>query len=136
MATQAYNRDDAESAWTVLAAELAARRQWRVDSALSDAGHAHVRESALSTTRRARRSSGAEVDIWQSNDEGFYENQDDAQVDMNLRGKFETDGEGAISFRSIVPLGYPIPTEGVVGQLAEGAGAASVPPRASPLSGV
>ena len=36
---------------------------------------------------------------------------------MNLRGKFTSDAEGAISFRSIVPLGYPIPTDGVVGQL-------------------
>ena len=28
---------------------------------------------------------GAEVDAWQSNADGFYENQDETQVDMNLR---------------------------------------------------
>ena len=61
--------------------------------------------------------SGVEVDIWQSNDEGFYENQDEKQVDMNLRGKFTTDENGVIHFRSIKPLGYPIPTEGPVGRL-------------------
>ena len=33
---------------------------------------------------------GAEVDIWQSSPEGFYENQDPVQADMNLRGKFTT----------------------------------------------
>ncbi len=60
---------------------------------------------------------GAEVDIWQSNDEGFYENQDEKQVNMNLRGKFHSDANGDISFRSIMPLGYPIPTEGPVGRL-------------------
>ena len=60
---------------------------------------------------------GAEVDIWQSNDEGFYENQDEKQVNMNLRGKFVTEENGVISFRSIKPLGYPIPTEGPVGRL-------------------
>ncbi len=60
---------------------------------------------------------GAEVDVWQSNDEGFYENQDEKQVDMNLRGKFLTDANGLIAFRSIKPLGYPIPTEGPVGRL-------------------
>ena len=60
---------------------------------------------------------GAEVDVWQSNDEGFYENQDEKQVDMNLRGKFHTDANGEISFRSIMPLGYPIPTNGPVGRL-------------------
>ena len=37
---------------------------------------------------------GAEVDIWQSSPEGFYENQDPVQADMNLRGKFTTDADG------------------------------------------
>ncbi len=60
---------------------------------------------------------GAEVDVWQSNDEGLYENQDERQADMNLRGKFITDGDGVISFRSIRPVGYPIPTSGPVGRL-------------------
>jgi catechol 1,2-dioxygenase len=31
---------------------------------------------------------GALVDIWQSSPEGFYENQDPVQADMNLRGQF------------------------------------------------
>jgi catechol 1,2-dioxygenase len=60
---------------------------------------------------------GAEVDIWQSNSEGLYENQDEAQVDMNLRGKFTSDAKGEISFRTIKPSGYPIPTSGPVGRL-------------------
>lgn len=60
---------------------------------------------------------GAEVDVWQSNDEGFYENQDEKQADMNLRGKFTSDADGMVYFRSIKPLGYPIPTEGPVGRL-------------------
>jgi hydroxyquinol 1,2-dioxygenase len=60
---------------------------------------------------------GAEVDVWQSSAEGLYENQDPAQADMNLRGKFTTDGDGHISFRSIKPVGYPIPIDGPVGDL-------------------
>ena len=60
---------------------------------------------------------GAEVDVWQSNAEGFYENQDENQVDMNLRGKFSTDEKGEIWFRSVKPSGYPIPTNGPVGRL-------------------
>ena len=32
--------------------------------------------------------------------EGFYENQDPVQADMNLRGKFFTDNDGRIAFRS------------------------------------
>jgi catechol 1,2-dioxygenase len=60
---------------------------------------------------------GAEVDVWQSSSEGFYENQDPAQADMNLRGKFVTDAAGHVSFRSIKPAGYPIPVNGPVGAL-------------------
>jgi catechol 1,2-dioxygenase len=60
---------------------------------------------------------GAEVDIWHSSPEGFYENQDPVQADMNLRGKFLTDQEGHIGFRSVKPAGYPIPIDGPTGDL-------------------
>src|SRR5678816_16072 len=60
---------------------------------------------------------GAEVDIWHSSPEGFYENQDPAQADMNLRGKFFTSADGRISFRTVRPAGYPIPVDGPVGDL-------------------
>jgi catechol 1,2-dioxygenase len=53
---------------------------------------------------------GVEVDIWHTSPEGLY-------ADHNLRGKFTSDGEGRVWFRSVKPAGYPIPTEGVVGRL-------------------
>lgn len=62
---------------------------------------------------------GAEVDIWHSSPVGLYENQDPSQADMNLRGKFTSDDNGQIRFRSVRPAGYPIPTDGVVGRLLE-----------------
>jgi hydroxyquinol 1,2-dioxygenase len=66
---------------------------------------------------RGRPIAGAEVDIWQSSPEGFYENQDPGQADMNLRGKLVTDPEGHIAFRTVKPAGYPIPIDGPVGEL-------------------
>jgi catechol 1,2-dioxygenase len=36
---------------------------------------------------------------------------------MNLRGKFMTDKDGRFWFRSVRMVGYPIPTDGVVGRL-------------------
>jgi hydroxyquinol 1,2-dioxygenase len=60
---------------------------------------------------------GAEVDIWQASGEGYYENQDPQQADMNLRGKFTTDAQGCIAFRTVKPSGYPIPVSGPVGAL-------------------
>lgn len=60
---------------------------------------------------------GAEVDVWQASGEGYYENQDPRQADMNLRGKFTTDAQGGIRFRTVKPSGYPIPVNGPVGAL-------------------
>jgi len=60
---------------------------------------------------------GVEVDVWQASPVGLYENQDDEQADMNLRGKFHTDADGRFSFRSVRPAGYPVPTHGPVGAL-------------------
>ena len=67
----------------------------------------------------------AEVDIWHCAPTGFYENQVEAreningmgQADMNLRGKFTTDSKGGFDFWSVKPVGYPIPTDGVVGRM-------------------
>ena len=60
---------------------------------------------------------GAKVDIWHSSTEGFYENQDPGQADMNLRGTFTADADGLVHFRTIKPEGYPIPVDGPVGEL-------------------
>lgn len=60
---------------------------------------------------------GVEVDVWQSSPVGLYENQDDTQADMNLRGKFVTDAKGRFGFRSVKPAGYPVPTDGPVGDM-------------------
>jgi hydroxyquinol 1,2-dioxygenase len=99
---------------------------WRLDSPRTENGASIVRSPtpgpALFVNASFRDSNGkpvvgAEVDIWQSSPEGFYENQDPKQANMNLRGKFKTDANGNISFRSVKPAGYPIPIDGPVGEL-------------------
>jgi len=61
---------------------------------------------------------GARLDVWQANDEGFYDvQQKGLQPDFNLRGIFETDSEGRYWFRAVKPRFYPIPEDGPVGQL-------------------
>ncbi len=60
---------------------------------------------------------GVEVHIWHSSPRGFYENQDPEQAPMNLRGVFHTDAQGRFSFRSVRPAGYPVPTDGPVGDM-------------------
>jgi catechol 1,2-dioxygenase len=57
------------------------------------------------------------VDVWHSSPKGLYENQDPAQAEMNLRGRFRTDADGRFRFKSVKPAGYPIPIDGPVGEL-------------------
>lgn len=61
---------------------------------------------------------GATVDVWQANDEGFYDvQQKGIQPDFNLRGKFTTGPDGRYRFKAVKPRFYPIPDDGPVGQL-------------------
>jgi hydroxyquinol 1,2-dioxygenase len=61
---------------------------------------------------------GALIDVWQANDQGFYDvQQPDVQPRGNGRGLFTADAEGRFWFRTIVPSYYPIPTDGPVGEL-------------------
>ena len=63
---------------------------------------------------------GAVVDVWQASPVGLYENQDDSQPGMNLRGRFSTDALGHFHFRSVRPAGYPVPVDGPCGDLLRG----------------
>ena len=99
---------------------------WRMHSPAMQNGASIVRSptpgpaifvNAWFRDRNRRPVVGAEVDIWHSSPEGFYENQDPVQADMNLRGKFLTDQDGHIAFRSVKPAGYPSPIDGPVGEL-------------------
>jgi len=73
--------------------------------------------NARVTDRAGNPVEGAEVDVWHASPIGLYENQDTEQAEMNLRGKFTTDEGGRFWFRSVKMVGYPIPTDGVVGRL-------------------
>ena len=60
---------------------------------------------------------GARVETWQASPKGLYENQDESQPRMNLRGRFVTDENGNFSFESVRPAGYPVPVDGPCGEL-------------------
>lgn len=61
---------------------------------------------------------GAEVEVWQANADGLYENQDpDRQPEHNLRGRLTTDSQGRFRFSSVKPAGYRLPADGPVGAL-------------------
>jgi hydroxyquinol 1,2-dioxygenase len=99
---------------------------WRPDAPLMKSGDNIVRNSdtengsklvvnASVIDSNGAAVAGAEIDVWHSSNEGFYENQDPEQADMNLRARFITDELGQFSFETIKPIGYPIPVNGPVG---------------------
>ncbi|WP_329049019.1 intradiol ring-cleavage dioxygenase [Streptomyces violaceus] len=66
---------------------------------------------------------GAVVDVWQADDEGYYDvQQPGVQPAGNGRGLFTADAEGRFWFRTCVPAAYPIPTDGPVGGLLRATG--------------
>lgn len=66
--------------------------------------------------------SGAVLDAWQAASTGYYEQQDENQPEMNLRGRFQTDENGYYHFKTVKPKNYPIPGDGPVGKLLDAVG--------------
>ena len=66
---------------------------------------------------------GVKVDVWQANDEGFYDvQQKGIQPDFNLRGVFRTGKDGSYWFKAVRPKHYSIPSDGPVGALLDSLG--------------
>ena len=59
---------------------------------------------------------GAWVDVWQSDDDGYYDVQKPGQ-EPELRARFIADDAGRFDLWSIVPSSYPIPDDGPVGDM-------------------
>ncbi|XDG01257.1 hypothetical protein ABKA04_000872 [Annulohypoxylon sp. FPYF3050] len=77
---------------------------------------AHISGRVLSTST-GKPISNATLDVWMAGPNGLYEQQDDEQPDMNLRGRFRTDEHGRYNFYSIRTTSYPVPDDGPAGRL-------------------
>jgi hydroxyquinol 1,2-dioxygenase len=65
---------------------------------------------------------GAHIDVWQADEEGFYDVQ---YADLDTprgRAQLRARPDGGFSFWSVLPTAYPIPTDGPVGELLAAAG--------------
>jgi hydroxyquinol 1,2-dioxygenase len=59
----------------------------------------------------------AEVDVWEADAEGFYDLQRTGLDHAQGRAVLRTDAEGRLWFRGVMPVAYPIPTDGPVGRM-------------------
>ena len=65
---------------------------------------------------------GAELDIWQADEQGYYSGFAPDIPEGNLRGVVVTDEEGRFEISTIQPAPYQIPTDGPTGKLITAAG--------------
>ncbi len=65
---------------------------------------------------------GAEIEIWQTADNGLYSNQDPQQPDYNLRAHMIVGDDGRYMFSTVRPAPYTVPDDGPVGELLHATG--------------
>jgi hydroxyquinol 1,2-dioxygenase len=70
---------------------------------------------------------GAELEVWEADEEGFYDVQySDGRTAG--RARITADSEGRYGFWSVKPSAYPIPADGPVGELLAGSGRSPMRP--------
>ena len=60
---------------------------------------------------------GARVNIWQADADGLYDVQRPELQANQARGILHTDAQGRIAFQTVLPVSYPVPVDGPVGQM-------------------
>src|SRR5438874_11143714 len=62
------------------------------------------------------------LDVWQTQSNGLYDAQDEKPNELHMRGKFRSDAEGRYLIRTVLPVNYPIPSDGLVGRMLKATG--------------
>jgi len=60
---------------------------------------------------------GALIETWETDEFGFYDTQYHERDVPDCRGRMKSGDEGKYCFRAVVPVAYPIPGDGPVGEL-------------------
>ncbi|KAH9946231.1 aromatic compound dioxygenase [Epithele typhae] len=59
----------------------------------------------------------AVIETWETDESGYYDTQYDNRDKPDCRGRLKSDKDGHFAFRAVVPVAYPIPADGPVGDL-------------------
>ncbi|KAJ7230401.1 intradiol ring-cleavage dioxygenase [Mycena pura] len=62
------------------------------------------------------------IDTWETDGHGLYDTQYSHRGGPDCRGRIYTTDEGKFFFRAVVPVSYPIPSDGPVGQMVKALG--------------
>ncbi|WP_019053844.1 dioxygenase family protein [Sphingobium xenophagum] len=98
----------------------APRHENGADIRLEKKGEATLIEGTV-TDLSGQPISGANIEVWQADTDGFYDVQRPATIpEGNLRGQFTSSEQGGYHFVTAKPLHYSIPCDGPVGELLDG----------------
>ncbi|KLO15414.1 aromatic compound dioxygenase [Schizopora paradoxa] len=64
----------------------------------------------------------ATIDTWETDHFGLYDTQYKDRGAPDCRGRLKSGEDGSYAFRAVVPVSYPIPGDGPVGEILEGLG--------------
>jgi len=62
---------------------------------------------------------GATIETWETDENGLYDTQYKDREGPDCRGRLKSAKDGSFAFRAVVPIAYPIPGDGPVGDLLE-----------------
>ncbi|KAJ6568404.1 intradiol ring-cleavage dioxygenase [Mycena vulgaris] len=62
------------------------------------------------------------IDTWETDGHGLYDTQYAQRGGPDCRGRLHTTADGSFFFRAIVPVSYPIPSDGPVGKMVKSLG--------------
>jgi hydroxyquinol 1,2-dioxygenase len=65
---------------------------------------------------------GALLDVWQAQSNGLYDSQDKDPDALHMRGTFRSEADGSYLVRTVLPVNYPIPSDGPVGRMLKATG--------------
>jgi len=57
------------------------------------------------------------IDTWETDGHGLYDTQYDDRPEPDCRGRLRSAEDGSFSYRAVVPVSYPIPSDGPVGKM-------------------
>ncbi|KZT01219.1 aromatic compound dioxygenase [Laetiporus sulphureus 93-53] len=60
---------------------------------------------------------GAIIETWETDAQGYYDTQYTNRDKPDCRGRLKTDKDGRYEYRAVVPVAYPIPGDGPVGEM-------------------
>ncbi|KAG8859745.1 hypothetical protein FRB96_004319 [Tulasnella sp. 330] len=64
----------------------------------------------------------AKIETWETDDQGMYDTQYEGREAPDCRGRLRSRDDGTFAYRAVVPVAYPIPGDGPVGDLLKSLG--------------